>query len=381
VDGYLATEGAIAQAVDRHTILLRSSVFEMSPSDQLVLLSHELAHLQQLAQPGQDPVRALEDEAWEAAHAWMAGRTYRVRGRTRRRLDAIAIIQGGQRGHPAAPSWYEGNPVEPIGNGSTITVKDVTVTKDMTLDSVLDVIIQKKQTEVVVVCHGWSEGLALPLVAGSRMNGGAQKDQLFPLSADGNSKDQLDGGLRLPVRSDKDVADQARLFEDQVKALRVKMNQVRGLKLEHVAFRSCDMGLDVDTLQAFRNFFGAQSVSAPKKLDSYGAFTAESGAGVADWANLKRKRGFRLAMDRGVAFGTRRTDSALAYQIVCRAPDDKTFAAWVRAHVTDHVDRYRKVVYHGMMDLTVPASEAPYIYFVRDASFISNIVNYAGQSR
>ena len=56
MDGYLSTEGAIAQAVDRNTILLRSPVFGMSPSDQFVLLLHELAHLQQLAQPGQDPI-------------------------------------------------------------------------------------------------------------------------------------------------------------------------------------------------------------------------------------------------------------------------------------------------------------------------------------
>lgn len=376
-DEYLNMEGAIAQAINRNTLVLHSSLFRLSDSDQFLILLHELAHLVQLASPGNDPVRALEDEAWEAAHAWMSGKAYHVRGKARQRLNALAIIQGGDRGHPSAPPWYKSNPVEPIGNGSTITVKDTEVIKDMTFEAVLDVVISRKQTEIVIVCHGWSEGLALPLMEGGATAGGAQKQQIFPISADGHLKDE--GGVKAPVRSDKDVGDLAHLSEEKVKTLRRKMNQIRGLALNHVAFRSCDMGQDPDSLQAFRNFFGAKSVSAPKLFDSYGGFTALIGTNVETWAKGKRKNeGFRIAIDRGVAFGTKRTDSPTAYKIICRAPDKKTLASWGKTHISDTAGSEDSVVYHGMMDLSVANPEAPYIYFVRDNSFISNIVNYAG---
>jgi hypothetical protein len=377
VDGYLATEGAIAQAADQNTILVHSSVFGMSLPDRLFLFLHELAHLQQLTQPGNDPVRALEEEAWEAAHAWTAGRPYRIRGKVRQPLNALAIIQGGEKGHPFAPPWYESNPVEPSGNGS-ITVKSVTVIKDISLEAVMDAIIREKQTEIVVVTHGWSEGLAIPLVPGMAIPGGAQRQQIFPLSADRSFDDG--GGFKTPVRSDKDVADQAHLSEQQVRTLRAKMNQIRSLTLEHVAFRSCDMGKSQESLQAFRNFFGAKSVSAPKLLDSYGQFSPAIGAGVEDWAKIKRKQGFHISVDRQVAFGTKKTDSPLSYKIVSKALDDKAFTAWVTAHVADRVGLNRVVVYHGMVDAGVASPEAPNVYFVRDKNFISNIAYYAGGS-
>ena len=376
VDGHLSREGAIAQAVDRNTILLHSSVFGMSVSEQLLIILHEWAHLQQMAWPGNDPVRALEEEAWEAAHAWTAGRTYRVRGKARRPLNALAIIQGGERGHPFAPPWYSSNPVEPIGNRSQIIVKDVSVLKDMTLESVMDAIVREKQKEILLVCHGWTDGLALPLMEGGGITGGAQRQQIFPLSADRSFDD---GGMKTPVRSVKDVADQAHLSEEQVITLRAKMNQIRDLKLEHVAFRACDMGQSTDSLQAFRNFFGAKSVSAPRLEDTYGQFRSVVGAGVEDWAKAKRKEGFHVSIDRGVAFGIKST-KPLVYLIVSKAPDDKALTAWVRAHIADRVGLDRVVVYHGMV---VPPEQvanpnAPMVNFIRDDSFISNIVYYAG---
>jgi hypothetical protein len=51
------------------------------------------------------------------------------------------------------------------------------------------------------------------------------------------------------------------------------MNQVRGIGLDHVAFRNCFMGKSLDTLDGFRLLFGAKSLSAPKLKDSYGTFT------------------------------------------------------------------------------------------------------------
>ena len=374
VDDYLASEGAIAQAMDQNTILMGSAVFGMNSSDQRLLLLHELAHVQQLATAGNDPLRSLEDEAWEAAHAWAAGSRYCVRGRARNPLNALAIIQGGDRGHPSAPPWYSSNPVEPIGNKSTIIVKEVVVQKGMTLESVMDTIIEKKEKQVVIVCHGWSEGLAIPLVAGSSL--GTATENVARLAADQSFKR---GELNTPIIADKDVAHQ--LSEDRVKSLRAKIKQIRGLNLEHVAFRSCDMGKSPDTaMDAFQLLLGVKSVSAPKLLDSYGQFRPEIGGDIKTWVETKRKKhGFRVWVDRGVAFGIRTArTSQIQYQIVSRAPDNQTFATWVRAHVADRPGTDNALVYHGMEDRSVADQTAPIIYFVRDAAFIANIVFYSG---
>lgn len=379
VDRYLSIEGAIAQAVDRNTILLHSSAFAMSASDRLSIMLHECAHLRQLATPGDDCTRALEEEAWEAARAWSTGKAFRIRGRARRPLNALAIVQGGERGHPSAPAWYQSNPIEPIGNRKQIVVKNVIKLDDMTLDSLMDVMIREKEKEVVVVCHGWSEGLAIPLMGGGIIPGGAQRQQIYGLSADRSFDD---GGLKTPIISVQEVASRAHLQESDVTRLRTKMNQIRDLKLDHIAFRACNMAAEsTDTLQAFRNFFGAKSVSAPKLEDSYGQFTPLIGAGVDAWAKGKRKEGFYIWIDRKVGFGIKGANP-LAYRIVCKAPDKDTFIAWLKAHISDQIGMDLNVVYHGMVlqFQQLAGANAPIVYFIRDNTFVSNLVYYDGSS-
>lgn len=378
VDTYLDTQGALAQTVDQNTFLVSSNVFKMSSSDRRLVFLHELAHLEQLAKPGNDSARALEAEAWEAAHAWRAGRCYRIRGRARGRLNAMAIIQGGAKGHPHAPIWYKTSPVEPIGNKSNISVNQVTLMEKMTMESVLDTVIESKGlTEVVLVSHGDPGGLALPLLEGS--TAGAQKWVILALSADRPGEEVgFDGTkMKTPTKSDKDVAELTKLGEQQVRTLRTKMNQVRSMKLRHVAFRACSMGESTETLQAFRGFFGAESVSAPRDFDSYGKFSPSTGSDLEAWAKLRRKEGYHISIDGQVGFGIRRTAGSIAYTIAAKAASKDAFSAWVRKHIVDRGPGQDGVVYHGMKVMPL-SPNSPIIYFVRDAGFISNIVHYAG---
>lgn len=372
IDGYLARVGAIAQAVDRSTILVGSAAFGMDVSSFRLLLLHELAHVFQLARPGSDPVPSLECEAWEAAHAWAAGRPHRIRGRARHPLNALAIIQGGPRGHPSAPPWYGTDPVEPIGNKSQIVVNDVDVQNAMTLESIMDTIIERNQKQVVIVCHGSPEGLAIPFVLGSSV--GAESPNISRLSADRVLKNRE--GMNTPIIPDDGMSRQ--ISARQIRGLRVKMNQVRDIGLDHVAFRNCDLGKSMDTLEAFRLFFGAKSLSAPKLKDSYGTFTPVINREIKSWVDARRKDGFRVWIDRGVAFGMRlaRTIAQTEYAIVCRAPDIETFRAWVRAHISNSLSDTLSVVYHGMEDRYVADSTAPVIYFIRDSEFVANIAYY-----
>lgn len=370
VDSYLASEGAIAQAVDRRTILVASAALRMNPSSLRLLLLHELAHVFQLATPGNDPVPSLENEAWEAAHAWAAGNPYRIRGRARHRMNALAIIQGGDRGHPSAPPWYRTDPVEPIGNKSQIRVSDVVIQRAMTLESIMDTIIERKQKQVVIVCHGSSEGLAVPFVHGSSV--GAESSNISRLSADRVFKTR--DGINTPIFPDDAMSRQ--ISGERIKSLRVKMNQVRDIGLDHVAFRNCDMGRSIDTLDGFRILFGAKSLSAPKLKDSYGTFTPAINKDIKPWVEARRKDGFRVWIDRGVAFGIRfaKTIAQTDYEIVCRAQDLDSFRAWVRAHVSDSLSDTLSVVYHGVEDRHVADTTAPVIYFIRDSEFVATIV-------
>jgi len=156
------------------------------------------------------------------------------------------------------------------------------------------------------------------------------------------------------------------------------MNQVRAMKLKHVAFRACNMGIKVETLETFRFFFGAASVSAPTQFDSYGRFSPSIGSDVAAWAKSKRKSGFHISVDEGVAFGTKATDNGLVYSIVAHASSRDAFRAWVRKHVADGAWGANGVVYHGVKVLHPLGPDAPSVYFVRDEPFVANIVNNAG---
>jgi hypothetical protein len=381
VDSYLQSQGALAQAVDRETVLASSSVLDMSSFDRRVILLHELAHVQQMATPGNDPVRALEAEAWEAAYAWLEGRPFRIRGRARAPLNAIAIIQGGAKGHPHAPAWYQASPVEPIGNKSTIKVEGTTLLESINLEAILDQIISSKATEVVIVCHGDGSGLAIPLRQGATV--GAVKEAITILSADrrGEEEPELAGGAKTvtPARSDEDASVVTKLREPEVKTLRAKMNQVRGMKLKHVAFRACNMGISPrETMKTFRSFFGAASVSAPTEFDSYGRFSPSIGGDQEAWARSKKRDHFEVSVSGRVAFGTRDKANPVEYDIVANAASRDLFRAWVSEHVGDGAWGANGLVYHGVKVRHRASPTAPTVYFVRDIEFILSIVHYAG---
>ena len=376
VDRYLESEGAIAQAVDRDKIVLSSSVFAMAEPERRTIILHELAHTEQLARTGNDPVSSLEDEAWEAAEAWSEGKPFQIRGRARTRLNATAIIQGGEHGKMAS-GWYTSNPVEPIGKGSNVTVKNTVLldnsdSNPATLEDFLDAIIQKNDKQVVIVCHGSEESLAIPLFKGTQL--GAWKQNITRLLSDHPSEKD---GIKAPVFKDEDV-----FYGENVAAatrLRGKMNQVRKMNLEHVAFRACDMGVKVETLEAFRDFFGAASVSAPQLLDSYGTVTASIGSDVAGWLKIHKKTMHRAWSYKDVAFGLKsiRQSHTPKYQILCRAVTKNALISWIQTHVGGSLanDSFR---YHGMVDVKVADKDASIIYFIRDQAFLSNIVYYAG---
>jgi hypothetical protein len=373
IDSELERVGAIAQAIDQQTIRLSSRLLTLPAPCQRMILLHEFAHLQQLATPGDDPVEALESEAWQAAEAWSNGRDYQIRGRARGRLNALALVQGGDKGHPHAPLWYAKSPIEPISTKATITVKSVVTQEVMTLESLLDGMLAGKETDIVVVCHGSGGGLALPLMKGA--TAGSEREVIFALATDKPGEEVIDGmKIKTPAISEESLVTLTRLTIQQVKSIRVKINAVRALKLKHVAFRACSMGINKETLEAFRALFGAASVSAPKEFDSYGVMTPNVDPNPARWAETRRKQGFHITVEGNVAYGTKDSGDNFRYAIGLAGTTKDVIKAWTKKHIVDDGWGPSGIIYHAIKALH-PSKTSPSVYFIKDTEFIQSLVN------
>jgi hypothetical protein len=378
VDTYLAAQGALAQALDARTLLISASVLRMSLPDERLLLLHELAHLEQLAQPGDDAERVLEAEAWEAAIAWNSGKPYRIRGRGRGPLNAVALVQPPPKGQILPPRWYGLNPVEPIGGSASISISHVSTFGHSNFESLLDAILHAGNiSELLVGCHGSDDGLALPLRDGSAA--GAEQAVITALATDHTHTEVIDGKqLNMPAISVDNLVTLTGLTKAQVTDLRAKMTRLRALQLKHVAFRSCDMGKSTDTMDAFRKFFGAASVSAPNEYDTYGTF-AEPKKLIKDldaWAEANRKIGYHVWIDGDVGMGIK-PGRGIVYDIVVAARSKDALKAWVKTHI---MDRWTAgdVVYHGIRPEKFDRPDSPGVFYVRDQGFVDRIVSFAG---
>ncbi|WP_031500167.1 hypothetical protein [Bryobacter aggregatus] len=374
IDATLQPKLALAQADDAETILIHSAALRLPRSSLLRLLLHEAAHLEQLRRPGHNTVAELEAEAWEAASHWERGLPYRIQGRGRLPLFGLAIVQGGDKGHPFAPPWYASNPVEPISKSKQMNVKKVVLLEKMTLDSILDQIIAAKDREVLIVSHGDGNGLALPLREGA--SSGAERDLMVALAADRNRNITIEGGttIRTPIRTNADLATLTRMTEAQVAALRAKRTQVQEIQLKHLAIRACNMGISKDTMEAFLEFFGAQSLSAPTLFDSYGHFSPAFVPDLDAWTKAKRKDFYHISIDAKVGFGVRETKNSLVYTIAAASTDKKAFEAWYRKHIVAGELPPSGVVYHAMKVVRPVSKTAPSVYFVQDQAFLNNLV-------
>jgi hypothetical protein len=227
---------------------------------------------------------------------------------------------------------------------------------------------------VAIVSHGDGSGLAMPLMQGS--TAGAEIRVITPLSADRSHVEVAEDGTRMntPIIGDDAMTDLTRLGLRQVQSLRAKMNQIRQMKMKHVAFRACNMGIKVDTLKGFRSLFGAESVSAPTDFDSYGIFSPSIGGDLEAWAKSKRKAGYHISIDNQVAFGIKNTDTPIVYTIVARGNSKDDFRTWTKTHIVDGGWGPHGVVYHGMVALHPASPTAPIVYFIRDADFITRLV-------
>ncbi|HEX6746814.1 MAG TPA: DUF4157 domain-containing protein [Longimicrobium sp.] len=325
-DRRLARTGAIAQAVDASTVLV-STTLAGKPAERLLpVLGHELAHTVQFGRGGaSDGVAALEAEAWLASRRALAGLPHRVRGRASAPLCATALIDVGA--HPMAPDFYERFKLEPLAGGNLLHIDRTVRLRGVTLEGLLDCIIQNGTGDYLIVVHGTSFGLYIPLTRDSG-----------PVKGDGDVMALLDS-----ARSDKETAE-VLLFRDpggegaeKVRTLRKKAARVKALKLHRLELRACSVGGGPSLMMRIRDFFGAQVLGAPDIGDAYSPLNPDHPnpdlAHRAAWCEKRPgSRIYEVAPGGWVTLGVRQVTQT-SFQLDGLSDRNQSVGTWAGTHL------------------------------------------------
>ncbi len=277
VDGQLAKQGAIAQAVDSKNVLLSRRFRYLPRFDQLAILGHEFAHTIQLGRRGSDDRGSLESAAWEAATAALSGCEHEVAGAATGALNAHAII-----GYSGAVPYYDWIRSEPLKSGGTMTLQGAPqklMGKNRNLMQLMTLMAKSKSTDILIVEHGSQTGIRIPIIPGGSkiISVAVHLKKLLPL-------------VEIAIEKQKAGAKKAtslNLSTTQVKTLKklgfnaerlwffsIVVRAIRAKKLNHIVLRTCFTGkggsLLADPLELFRDLFGAKTVEGVKTFAAYG---------------------------------------------------------------------------------------------------------------
>ena len=145
-----------------------------------------------------------------------------------------------------------------------------------TFETLLNTVISSGVSDILVVAHGYrnGSGLYLPLVHGANTAEGGNRGR--------TTKQNLRRLIRMASTPDRiQSEDLQRLAINRQAAGRLirLMQRVRGLHLNLLEFRGCNLGRDQESLRAFANFFGVRRIGAPNLHSFFGTFDANAGTG------------------------------------------------------------------------------------------------------
>lgn len=250
---------------------------------------------------------------------------------------AIAFVRVDQ--HPAAVPFYKFAPKEPIAPSGTIQIAAIhklsrtTNTVYLLLKAILRR-VSRKNTGILIVMHGTSRGLMLPLTSGNTTNLEREPIRIF-----------FDQTIS---RADK--RSMLQVTEAQLKALERTVQQVHRLALGRVELRACHVGEDRKTLEALRDFFGAKAVGAPKLQDAYTSMPAPFTGETNKWwtrhtfANVERMSGGKRV---GYVLSN---VTAVSFNFQWAADTVDARKEWVAKHFPLGKRVARPPAIHGMLD-------------------------------
>jgi hypothetical protein len=235
---------------------------------------------------------------------------------------AIAIIQADE--HPTAAPFYKFAPKELVAPSG---VMKITTRYRLTAMTAMKVFAQisryaSDKGEVLVVCHGTPVGPAIPLIT-------------YPEDTDGSALQQnAIVVLNDPSLTEDDAAHKLFMTTPQLRAFRAALEKVRKKKLKRIEFRACDVGADAATLQALRDFLGADVVGGPTQKDAYSPkFTFPKGYSKEDFAawQTEHPQAVIESTPHGDFGYDARKASDVAFSFAWNAESAKALKAWVAA--------------------------------------------------
>ena len=222
--------------------------------------------------------------------------------------DSIrVIVHSGEHGLEEAADYYADFPREPSPAGEmNLQKSDIVKIKDATLESVLDEIAKVGAGDaVMLVCHGYGEGLLMPLAKGGRLPAGReaitrllavseaqQRAKVVRALPSGNENerkakidawqkltDQLAGDIDFGEVTLKEVEQKYEHWLDDMAKNKLllagvppratltrlveKIERVQSLKLKRVELRACNIGGFPEAMNAVKDVFGCSKLLAP----------------------------------------------------------------------------------------------------------------------
>lgn len=275
------------------------------------------------------------------------------------------------RAHRQALPWYRTGPREPIGRNRAVQVSAAIPLTVMSLDGLLDAVIQNAHQgdSIIIVGHGREGGLSMPIFPHSPSR--ARAELVALLASDRTAS----GFIPMPARPSADIAPVCGLTVAQIDQLRAKMVRIRALRLQHVALRACNTGGWPDVLRMYKPFFDATEVSAPDRRDTYGELRI--GAPVADldrWV-VEHRDGHMyvegVAPDRVALQTVGGASEEHSYSVAIAAESGAGLEAWAARNQISGTGAVR--LYHGQFS-TYGAPGVPRIAFSGTQDYASHIV-------
>lgn len=164
-------------------------------------------------------------------------------------------------GQPEARAYYRMFPTESLGGGRSLTVETPVALPAMTASGLLGSIVEHcgAGQSIVVVDHGMALGPSMPLTPALAKKKIYLQHPVLDLFARHEAGEVSAG----------EVAAQLDLTSEEFGSFWTLVQQVREMKLAHVAIRACDVGRNVEVLNLLKRFFGCSRISAPKELDVF----------------------------------------------------------------------------------------------------------------
>ena len=183
-------------------------------------------------------------------------------------FQAVGLID--TRAHPVAWDFYGYFPVEPIRPlPQTIAVTSRYAVNNMTWTSLMTAIVEHVPDggSVLIVAHGTSRGIYIPLFAGGPIvDAETMWHMASSMNVDQNEAARIASGVNVHQNR---AASRVGISVDRISEFRTTLRRVWDKRLSRVELRACNVGHYSGIVERIRSLLNARSFGCPRIRDSF----------------------------------------------------------------------------------------------------------------